>query len=124
VHFFHNNLRRSDQLYVHVNTKSSTNYATKAYVETEKHHAFQALELDGSKLMLKWRRQTIRKIEGIDGRVLLQSNLKNKMKRRGMDCSGSRNGTRGQLLWTRRRTFGFHKMWKISWLAEQLSASI
>lgn len=53
MNFFHNNLRRPDQLFAHVNIKSSTNYAMKAYVETEKHHAFQALELDGAKLMLK-----------------------------------------------------------------------
>lgn len=53
MNYFHNNLRRSHQLFVHVNIKSFTNYAMKAYVETEKHHAFQALELDGSKVMLK-----------------------------------------------------------------------
>jgi len=53
VNFFHNNLRRSDQLFVHVNIKLSTNYAKEAYVETEKHRAFQALELDGSKVMFK-----------------------------------------------------------------------
>jgi len=43
----------SDQLFVHVNIKLSTNYAMKAYVETEKHRAFRALELEGSKVMLK-----------------------------------------------------------------------
>ena len=53
MNLFHNNLRRSDQLFVHVNIKLCTNYAMKAYVETVKHRPFQALEPDGSKVVLK-----------------------------------------------------------------------
>jgi hypothetical protein len=41
-------------------------------------------------------------------------------------CTGSiwlRIGTSGGLLWTRRWTFGFHKMLGSSWVAAQLAAS-
>jgi hypothetical protein len=41
----------------------------KVYVETEKHNAFQALEMDGSKVMLKWWRETIRKTRGQMGGI-------------------------------------------------------
>ena len=47
----------------------------KAYVETVKHRPFQALEPDGSKVVLKWRRGDHSEDRGIDGRALLQSNL-------------------------------------------------
>jgi len=44
------------------------------------------------------------------------------LRRCRLDSSGSGYRREGEFLWTRQWTFGTHKTWGNSWLAERLSA--
>jgi hypothetical protein len=59
---------------------------------------------------------------GVDGRIILKWMLK---KRGGAQSESIwlRTGTGGGLLWIGWWNFGFHKMWEMSWVAEELLVS-
>jgi hypothetical protein len=59
----------------------------------------------------------------VDGRIILEWILGKQGKKVWTGFIWLRIGTSGALLRTRQWTFGFHKRWGISWLAEWLSAS-
>ena len=60
---------------------------------------------------------------GVDGRIILSCNFGKWVVRAWTESSWLRIGACGGHLWMRLWTFGFHKMWGISWLAENRLAS-
>ena len=66
-----------------------------------------------------WGKETIGGDPDIDGRIILRQIFRKWEGVLGTGWSWLRIGTGGGHLWVRWWTFGFHKMWGISWLAAE-----
>jgi hypothetical protein len=67
-----------------------------------------------------WERDFLEDL-GVDGRIFNESSINRMEAWTGQIWPSIRTGA--QHLWTRRWSFVFHKMWRISWLAKELLAS-